>query len=498
MSWESTPGGVDRAIDLIKLIRKEHGDYFGIAVAGFPEGHPQSRDEAQTDELLYLKAKVDAGADFILTEFFYDPDVFINFQTRCKDAGIHCPIVPGMMPIQSFSGLQQLTKHLRIYVPDKIWSDLAPIRDDDEQVQAYGVKLCTEMCDTLGKNGVKGFHFFTFNLQASAMAVLTNLGANESAASRRDYPWRGSRSNSNGALEDVRPINWANRPREYIQRTDNWDNFPNGRWGDNRSPAYGELSDSHHFRPHHPKSHLLAMWGEAPILHQEIYEVFAKFIEGEIPILPWCEELTVQAETTAISPQLAKINRQGFLTINSQPAVNGQKSDHPLYGWGGPGGRVYQKAYVEFFVSPQRLPAIMEVINSHSNLNYYAIDSNGAEFSSGFKSVIALTWGCFPNKEILQPTVFDHDSFVVWSKEVFQLWTKSWAALYDDETESSALLYDIYETFFLVAIIDNDYIDSDLFRYFEEIIIADRLDAANQGRTDESEDGSVISGIEMD
>ena len=56
---------------------------------------------------------------------------------------------------------------------------------------------------------------------------------------------------------------------------------------------------------------------------------------------------------------------------------------------------------------------------------------------------LALTWGVFPNREILQPTIFDHDSFVVWSEEVFQLWTKSWAALYDDETESSALLYEV-------------------------------------------------------
>jgi methylenetetrahydrofolate reductase (NADPH) len=243
--------------------------------------------------------------------------------------------------------------------------------------------------------------------------------------------------------EEVRPINWANRPKSYIKRTVNWDEFPNGRWGDNRSPAYGELSDSHFFRPvEGSKKDLLAMWGESPIVHRDVYEVFAKYIEGKIPILPWCET-ALQSETIPISSRLADINREGFLTINSQPAVNGEKSDHPLYGWGGAGGRVYQKAYVEFFVSPHRMSSIMEVINSHPNLNYYAIDSNGAEFSSGFKSVIALTWGCFPNKEILQPTVFDHDSFVVWSKEVFQLWTKSWAALYDDETESSALLYDV-------------------------------------------------------
>lgn len=245
--------------------------------------------------------------------------------------------------------------------------------------------------------------------------------------------------------EEVRPINWANRPKSYIKRTVGWDEFPNGRWGDNRSPAYGELSDSHFFRPvEGSKKDLLAMWGEAPITHADVFEIFAKYIEGKIPILPWCET-ALQSETIPISNKLADINRQGFLTINSQPAVNGEKSDHPLYGWGGTGGRVYQKAYCEFFTSPARIPHIINAVSNHPNLNFYAIDNNGTEFNGGCKTVTALTWGVFPNKEILQPTIFDHDSFVVWSKEVFELWTSSWATLYDDETDSCALLYEVSE-----------------------------------------------------
>ena len=86
----------------------------------------------------------------------------------------------------------------------------------------------------------------------------------------------------------------------------------------------------------------------------------------------------------------------------------------------------------------------MKVLKKHDQLNFYAIDSKGTEYSSGYKSVTALTWGCFPNKEILQPTVFDPDTFIVWSQEAFQLWTKSWASLYNDESESAALLYEVY------------------------------------------------------
>jgi methylenetetrahydrofolate reductase (NADPH) len=94
VSWEPVSGGCANSIELVKLIRKEHGDYFGIAVAGFPEGHPQSRENTDSD-LIFLKEKVDAGADFILTQFFYDPEVFLGFVSRCNAIGINCPILPG-------------------------------------------------------------------------------------------------------------------------------------------------------------------------------------------------------------------------------------------------------------------------------------------------------------------------------------------------------------------------------------------------------------------
>ena len=83
-----------------------------------------------------------------------------------------------------------------------------------------------------------------------------------------------------------RPINWANRPKSYIKRTESWDEFPNGRWGDGRSPAFGELSDSHFFRfAVGSKEDRRAMWGEGPISEREIFEVFALYVEGRIPNL---------------------------------------------------------------------------------------------------------------------------------------------------------------------------------------------------------------------
>ena len=117
-----------------------------------------------------------------------------------------------------------------------------------------------------------------------------------------------------------------------------------------------------------------------------------------------------------------------------------------MFGWGGPGGRVYQKAYLEFFTSSNNLDQVRALVQRNPNLVFYAVNYNGDVVCSGAKGVTALTWGVFPNKEILQPTVFALDTYVVWSKEAFALWTDVWAYLYDDETDSSALLYEVNTT----------------------------------------------------
>lgn len=185
ISWEPTPGGCNNAIDLVKLIRKEHGSYFCIAVAGFPEGHPHSKDNKDND-LVYLKEKITAGADFVLTQFFYDPDVFVDFHQRCRAIGINCPIIPGMMPIQSYTSFKKMTTFCRTKVPEHIWQSLAPMKDNDEEVKEFGVQLCKNMCLQLTERcDVKGYHFYTLNLEKSVMNVLTSMGVKESAASRR-------------------------------------------------------------------------------------------------------------------------------------------------------------------------------------------------------------------------------------------------------------------------------------------------------------------------
>jgi methylenetetrahydrofolate reductase (NADPH) len=203
------------------------------------------------------------------------------------------------------------------------------------------------------------------------------------------------------------------------------------------------------------------MLGEHPRTEQDIFEVFARYVEGSIPHIPWCEA-PLQPESYLIQSQLASLNRAGFLTINSQPSVNGVSSTHPTFGWGGPGGYVYQKAYCECFASPEETNRLVAMVTTRPSMNLYAVNVAGQELRVGVEEggVTALTWGAFPNREILQPTIFGPDTFLVWAEEAFSLWSTMWLNLYEMDSESYELINNIKDTYYLVAIIDNDYISA--------------------------------------
>jgi methylenetetrahydrofolate reductase (NADPH) len=184
-------------------------------------------------------------------------------------------------------------------------------------------------------------------------------------------------------------------------RTEDWDEFPNGRWGDSTSPAFGELSDMSHFYAFSLGSDedRRAMLGNKPKVPQDVYEVFAHYVEGKIPHIPWCET-PLQLESFIIQGELAELNRAGFLTINSQPSVNGKPSSDQIFGWGGAGGYVYQKEYCECFCSPKHANALVEMIRQRPSMNLYAVNHRGEEMKVGLElgGVSALTWGVFPNR----------------------------------------------------------------------------------------------------
>ncbi|KGN61503.1 methylenetetrahydrofolate reductase 2 [Cucumis sativus] len=468
-------GGFACALDLVKHIREKYGDYFGITVAGYPEAHPDvigsngvATTEGYQSDLAYLKKKFDAGADLIVTQLFYDTDIFLKFVNDCRQIGITCPIVPGIMPINNYKGFLRMTGFCKTKIPDEIMAALEPIKDNEEAVKAYGIHLGTEMCKKILTHGIKTLHIYTLNMEKSALAILMNLGLIEESKVSRSLPWRRP-TNVFRVREDVRPIFWANRPRSYISRTIGWDQYPHGRWSDSRNPSYGALTDYQFMRPRARDKKLLEEWALPLKSIEDVYEKFMKYCLGKLRSSPWSELEGLQAETRMISEQLGKINMKGFLSINSQPAVNGERSDSPCVGWGGPGGYVYQKAYIEFFCSREKLDAIVDKCRALPSLTYMAVNKEGIWVSNATqKDVNAVTWGVFPAKEIIQPTVVDPASFIVWKDEAFEIWSRGWAALYPEGDWSRKLLDEIQSSYYLVSLVDNDYINSDLFAILED------------------------------
>lgn len=206
--WESVEGGFECALDLVKHIRANHGDWFGISIAGYPEGHPDNiqpvkdlgrdltatelvrvmtdeageqyvcSDEKYAEEMAYLKQKVDAGGEVILTQLFYDPEVLIQFVRDCRAWGINAAVLPGIMPIQAYGGFKKMTGFCKTRVPAEVAERMEAIKDDGEAVKAYGIELGAEICRKILDSdvGVNGLHFYTLNLEKSVFGIMEKLG----------------------------------------------------------------------------------------------------------------------------------------------------------------------------------------------------------------------------------------------------------------------------------------------------------------------------------
>lgn len=474
--FEVVEGGLSCALDLVKYIRKEHGDYFGIGVAGYPEAHPdkivddpEQMKENYWADIRYLKEKIDAGADFIVTQLFYEVERYIKFVEDCRSVGINCPILPGIMPIMTYGGFKRMTTFCKTAVPQWINDRMEEVKDDDEAVKAFGIELGRDMCKQLLDAGTPGVHMYSLNLERSAVGILEAVGLLDTSKVPRPLPWRHIPSSGQRAEERVRPIFWSNRPKSYVTRTASWNEYPNGRWGNSRSPAYATLSEHPFMRRHtgsdKRKERARVAWGaELPGL-DAVVDVFVKYCSGEVKLLPWAEMEELHPETGPITDQLVSLNRAGYLTINSQPRVNEAPSNDPTFGWGKPGGYVYQKAYVEFFCSPDKLDSLLERLGSAEGITYMAVNAKGdLRSNQDHDGVNAVTWGVFPGKEVEQPTVVDPVSFEVWKDEAFGLWLSEWGALYEDGSTSKQLLQTIHDTWWLVSVVDNDYVAGDLFK----------------------------------
>ncbi len=165
-------GGFRHAIDLIGHIRRNFG--FGVAAACYPEGHTESPDLAT--DLKYTKLKVRCGADFLITQLFYDNNDFFSFVDRARQAGIDVPIIPGVLPILSTGQIRRFTALCGAKIPAALDRQLDRLADDDDAVRELGIEHATRQVKELWDSGVPGVHFYVLNRSYSVSKILTNLG----------------------------------------------------------------------------------------------------------------------------------------------------------------------------------------------------------------------------------------------------------------------------------------------------------------------------------
>jgi len=208
--WEATDGGFQCALDLVKYVRANHGDYFSIAVAGYPEGHPDAIEEVEEGlavltetemrrarvaknesgveivtvcrdanfhkEMTYLKEKIDAGSQCVITQMFLDAEVYLDFVKICREYGITVPIIPGIMCLNGLGGLQRMTALCKSRLPDGMMDAAERSNTSDEAFKSWGIEFGAKMCQRCVEGGAPGLHFYTLNLEKVVLGVLVKMG----------------------------------------------------------------------------------------------------------------------------------------------------------------------------------------------------------------------------------------------------------------------------------------------------------------------------------
>ncbi|KRZ04391.1 putative methylenetetrahydrofolate reductase, partial [Trichinella zimbabwensis] len=435
------------ACQLVQFIRSHYGDYFTICVAG-----------------LYLCAKVDAGADFIITQLFFNEMHYFQFVSDCRKIGIVVPIIPGILPIQSYQSIMKIVQLSKIVIPDSVLTTLESIKENAEAVRNFGISFAVELCRKLlnaEQHVVPGLHFYTLNQEKS---ILEQIGLWKKAPGRI-LPWKKHPVHSVRCREAVRPIYWNARPKSYLCRTRDWKQFPHSRWGDLGNPAFGDLK---HYLfsciDQMNDSRALDMWDKELSSFKHVRDIFCNFIARTpnrhghtVRRLPWNEN-HLDPAVDILKDELIYYNSNGILTINCQAAVNGLPSNDPTFGWGEANGYIYQKGYLEFFASSKCTTILLNHVQNFPSVNYHAINFDGSFETLNYDedATMALTWGVFVGQEILQPIVANAASFRVWKDEAFDLWQR-WARLYESGSIGRKLLQSIHDDHRLITLIDNDY-----------------------------------------
>lgn len=169
----AAPGEFHYASELVCFIREQHGNYFRIEVAAYPEMHPQAPNPgADFDN---FRRKVECGADAAITQLFYNIDAYFDFVERCSKANIKIPIVPGIMPITGYANILRFTSGCGADLPRWIKLRLEQLQDDKPALQDFGLAVVTRLCQTLLRNGAPGLHVYTINQADPTLRLWANL-----------------------------------------------------------------------------------------------------------------------------------------------------------------------------------------------------------------------------------------------------------------------------------------------------------------------------------
>ena len=169
--WRPHPDGFHHAIELVREAVAMRT--FSVAVAGFPEVHPRAL--SREADLRFLKEKVDAGADAVITQLFFDNQDFYRFSDDLRKLGVTVPIIPGILPLQSAPQVRRFTSLCCSKIPAKLESELVTVENDDDAAVELGIEYATRQCEELIKFGVPGLHFYTLNKSHSVLAIHQNL-----------------------------------------------------------------------------------------------------------------------------------------------------------------------------------------------------------------------------------------------------------------------------------------------------------------------------------
>lgn len=455
------------ASDLVKYVREQFGHFFCIAVVGLPESSMNSQQEMR-----HLADKVALGADYIITPPIFSANVFAQFCEDCKRNRITCPIIPSVLPIAYPRQLNSFNLSKQSGVSE-LRQRLENASDEEERRAESDTFFQNLVHQLLHSSNCNGVYFYTLNSENTITSIIKGLNI----VVHRAMPWKRSENEERRRVETARPVHWSTQMNSYMARTAQWKDFKSGSiWTTERSRLLEDGSGLHARLLLKTRAKRCAQFlavrdiTDIPEALTILSSIFVQYLDG-VGAMPWAEGLS--EETGVMLGLLKPLNARGLFTICSQPQVNGEGSSNKTFGWGPAHGTIYQKAYLEFFCSPGTAQTVFTTVSKYPSLRFMAMRSRDGHrmVKSNWKiednqqdpvhrafgrGVTTITWGVFPGREVMQPTIVSIDTFRVWGGEAFELWAAPFAHL----DKIPPVIRMIQEEWLLFCVVDNTYTES--------------------------------------